>query len=152
MSWTALILRSALIGLTLVQAVLLPRGCCCAAERLTAVLSGDHSDLPACCRLAEKRARGHQDNAGPVLVDGGGHGHAKCQCVVSVCGSPQNQSPQTAEAASHERMDRWQAALPVLMVSIARQPMRLAKEHPEWDLASRVSGQDACILLQSWRC
>ena len=48
--------------------------------------------------------------------------------------------------------DRWQAALPVLMVSIARPPMRLAKEHPEWDLASRVSGQDACILLQSWRC
>lgn len=153
MSWTVLILRSALIGLTLVQAVVLPRGgCCCAAERLMAVVSGNTSELPACCRVSEAKAKRGAERRQTALAADSEPGHCPCQCVTSACNSPQARPPATAESSSHERLHCWEAAQPVLIVAVAPIPCPASLRLPYRELPSLRSGQDACIALHSWRC
>lgn len=154
MSWTAFLLRSALIGLAVVQAIVLPRGgCCCAAERLMAVIRGDHSELPACCRIAEARPKPGPERRQSTLDAGALPDHGPCQCVVtSACNSPQAQPPATAESSSHERLHCWEAAQPVLIVAVAPIPCPASLRLPYRELPSLRSGQDACIALHSWRC
>lgn len=153
MSWTFLILRSALIGLTVAQAVLLPQGgCCCAADRLMAMVSGDHSELPACCRVAEARQVRRSAEQRPSLTGGSGsHGH-DCHCIASACDAPQGQELVKSEATSGERINLWEAAQPLLVVAVADRPVMLDFEHSTWDLPTLRSGQAARIALQSWRC
>lgn len=153
MSWTAFILRSALIGLTVVQALVLPRGgCCCAAERLMAVISGDHSELPACCRISETKAKPGSERRQSTLDADALPDHGPCHCVTSACNSPQVQSPVTAESSSHERLHCWEAAQPVLIVAVAPIPCPPSLRLPCRELPWLRSGQDACIALHSWRC
>lgn len=151
MSWTVLILRSALIGLTVAQAVLLPQGgCCCAADRLMAMVSGDHSELPACCRTAEARQARQSAEQRPSLTEGSGpHRHA-CECVASSCDSPQGREQVKSEVSSCEQINRWEVAQPVFAVVIL--PVIRDASHFAWDLPTFRSGQAARIALQSWRC
>lgn len=153
MSWTALLLRSALIGLTLVQAVVLPRGgCCCAAERLMAAFSGNHSELPACCRVSNAKAKQGSERHQSTVDADSGPGHGPCQCVTSACNSPQSQPPATPESSSHERLSHWEASQPVLVVAITPVPILSSARFPDWELPSLRSGQEARIALHSWRC
>lgn len=152
MSFTVL-LRSALIALTIAQAVLLPRGgCCCAAQRLMAMVSGSHSDLPACCRVADAKNEGGSGSRQVGLADRSEPVHGKCQCVASVCNTPQNQSPVTPEMTAHERLDHWMSAQPTLTVAIAPLPLLHGSVHYDLNMPRLGSGQDARIVLQSWRC
>lgn len=153
MSWTSLILRSALIGLTVLQAVLLPRGgCCCAAQRLMAVVSGDHSGLPACCRIADSRAERLPGDRQPCASEPSGSEHGKCQCIATVCGAPQNDSHVTLELGSFERLNQWEVSQPVLVAAVTVLPVRLTFDVRERNLPRLCSGHDARIVLQSWRC
>jgi hypothetical protein len=148
-----LLLRSALIALTIAQAVLLPRGgCCCAAQRLMAMVSGSHSELPACCRVADAKNEGGSGTKQVRLVDRSEPVHGKCQCVASVCNAPQSQSPVTPEMTAHERLDHWVTAHPVLTVAIAPLSMLHGSVRYDLNLPRLGSGHDARIVLQSWRC
>jgi hypothetical protein len=147
-----ILLRSALIALTIAQAVFLPRGgCCCSAERLMAMVGGNHSDLPTCCRVADANNEdGNPDKADPV--DHSEPVQGKCQCVTLDCCGPQSQSPVTPEMTSHERLDHWVASQPVLTVAIVSPPPLPAPVHDDWGMSRLGSGHDARIVLQSWRC
>ena len=153
MSWISLIFRSALICLSVVQAVFLPRGgCCCAAERLMAAVSGDHAELPACCRVSESREkhRSGQEHADLARLSESGRG--ECHCIASACDSSQSKSPATAASSSYERLGHWEASQPVLVVALTPLPTPLAKTFCAWELPSLRSGHDARIALHSWRC
>lgn len=153
MSLTSLILRSALIGLTVAQAVLLPQGgCCCAADRLMAMVSGDHSDPPACCRVAETRQGRESAEQRPSLTEGAGPRRHDCHCTASACDAPQGRELVKSEATSCERIDRWEASQPILVIAVTDRPVILDAEHSTWDLSTLRSGQAARIALQSWRC
>ena len=153
MSWTFLILRSALIGLTVAQAVLLPQGgCCCAADRLMAMVSGDHSELPACCQVAEARQARRSAEQRPSLTEDFGPDRHDCQCIATACDAPQGQEQAKSEAMSCERIDRWEAAQPVLAIAIAPRPVIWDVDRLAWDLPTLRSGQAARIALQSWQC
>jgi len=58
----------------------------------------------------------------------------------------------TFEASFAERFDRWVAALPVLVTPLVVEVARCNVQLHAQIESLHLSGQQACIALQSWRC
>jgi len=155
MSALTYLCRSALLGLALLQATVLPQGgCCCSVQRLMVVMCGGNADqLPACCRLqqAERCERSCGVNSDRLVnADDGPSG--ACHCVRSACVGPPGQVPSTFEPSFTERFDQWVAALPVLVTPLVVEVAYCDTRRHAQPEPLQLSGQQACIVLQSWRC
>jgi len=154
MSAFAYLCRSALLGLALLQATVLPQGgCCCSVQRLMVMLGANGDQVPACCRVQRPKSCDRSREAGrtELVSSDDGSPHA-CHCIKSSCDKPPGQVQLNFEASFAERLDQWIAALPVVVMpfSIAQSPCDVrSRAMPE---ALLLSGRQACIALQSWRC
>lgn len=149
------ILRSLLVGFTLFQSVVLPNGgCCCAVQRLTAVLSGTTGGLPECCRL-ERAREGKSSAASPLPETNSGDAAPKshCQCVRTDCTTPAPPTTLIAqETESKSPFEVW-GGTSLGVWERDEWPQSLApparENRPQ---CQAFSGREARIQLQSWRC
>ncbi|WP_075096738.1 hypothetical protein [Planctomyces sp. SH-PL14] len=154
MSAFAYLCRSALLGLALLQATVLPEGgCCCSLQRLMVMLGANGDQVPACCRVQRPKGCDRSGEAGSIacVSSDDGSPHA-CHCIKSSCDKLPGQAQLSFEGSFAERLDQWIAALPVLVMplDVAVSPCEMhGHAMPESLL---LSGHQACIALQTWRC